>query len=330
MGIDSQTVMVALGLLVMFAMAYAEGANDVSKVVATLVGSGIANYRRAISYGSLCTAIGAFAAVFLSREVAVTLTKGLVTSGTPVNEAFALAALIGAMTWVLVATRVAMPVSSSHAIIGSILILAACVFGPRQVRWDAVWSRLIFPMAASPLIAIPLSLGLHRILRSIGPHFSLATWHWVSVGAASFARGVSDAPKIAALGAFFYLAGEKNWLVPVVSLFPIVAIGMTLGSLIAGRRVTETLAERVTVIGHAEGLAANATTAVLVIWASRIGLPVSITHVISSSIIGLGLRRGIEQVSWQTVGRMGLAWLVTLPTSGILASLSYWLIHIWM
>lgn len=89
-----------------------EGANDVSKVVATLVGSGVTNYRRAILFGTICTAIGAFAAVFLAQEVAVTLTKGLIKSTAPVNELFALAALVGAMAWVLIATRVSMPVST--------------------------------------------------------------------------------------------------------------------------------------------------------------------------------------------------------------------------
>lgn len=323
--------MIALGLVVMFAMAYAEGANDVAKVVATLVASGVTNYRRAIFFGAICTAIGAIAAVVLGREVAVTLTAGLVRSPALVNEAFALAALIGAMGWVLVATRMGVPVSASHAIVGAVIILGTFVFDAGQIRWDAVWWRIVIPMTVSPLLAIPLALILYLAFRPLAGRSSLATSHWLSAGAASFARGINDAPKMVALGAFFYLTSDQGWSgVPVVMLFTIVALGMTLGSLMAGRRVTETLAQRVTKMDHAEGLAANATTASLLIFASHLGLPASVTHVISSSIIGLGMRRAIQDVSWRMVRRMAVAWLVTLPFSGLLASFSYLLIHSWM
>ena len=320
----------ALGLAVMFAMAYAEGANDVSKVVATLIGSGITSYRRAILFGTVCTSVGALAAAVLAEEVMVTLTKGLVVSTAPVNETFGLAALLGAMCWVLVATRIAMPVSSSHAIVGSILILGVFVFGPSQIRWDAVWQRVFLPMAGSPLIAVPLAFVLYHALAPLARYISLARLHWFSAGAASFARGVNDAPKIAALGAFFYLTGEMSWSrSELVLLFAVVATGMALGSLVAGKRVTETLAKGITPMDNVEGLAANATTAFLVISASRLGLPVSITHVISTSIIGIGALRHVRFVSWSTVNRMALAWFITLPTSGILATVSYLFIGFW-
>ncbi len=322
---------IALGLIVMFAMSYTEGANDVSKVVATLVGSGVTNYRRAIVFGAICAAIGALSAVVLAQGVMVTLTKGLIIPTAPVNQAFALAALVGAMGWVLVATRIAMPVSSSHAIVGSVIILGAFAFGHQQVRWDSVWWRVVLPMTLSPLFAIPLTLILYSVIRSLSQHLPLEKWHWLSAGAASFARGVNDAPKIVSLGAFFYLAGDQSWnSVPVIPLFVLVAIGMALGSLFAGRRVTKTLAEGVTTLDHAEGLAANAATASLLILISWLGLPASITQVISSSIISMGMRRAIRDVSWRTVRRMAVAWLVTLPFSGVLANVSYWLIRAWM
>ncbi len=321
------SAVILLGMLVMFAMAYAEGANDVSKGVATLVGSGLTSYRRAIGFGTVWNALGALAAIMLAQEVAVTLTKGLIAPTAPVSEAFALAALVGAMGWILLATRLAMPVSGSHAIVGSIIILGAFVFGADAVRWDAVWERVVVPMVGSPLMAIPLGLVLYLILAPLAQRFSLASAHWLSAAATSFARGLNDAPKMVALGAFFYLANGGDWsLVPAIPLFVIVAAGMTLGSLVAGRRVTETLAERVTTMDHAEGLAANATTALLVIWASRLGLPTSITYVIGSSVVAMGIRRAIQDVSWRTVSRMASAWLVTLPVSGVLAGLSYLLL----
>lgn len=328
MTVDTPSFTMILGMAVMFVMAYAEGANDVSKVVATLVGSGIATYRKAILFGTICTALGALFAVVLAKEVTVTLTKGLFVSTSPIKEEFAIAALAGAIAWVLIATRFAMPVSSSHAIVGSIMILGAFVFGPAQIRWDSVWSRVILPMAGSPLIAIPIAFILYFLIQYLPRSISLGSWHWFSAGAASFARGLNDAPKIAALGVLFYLVDYKvQSSIDILFIFSVVTAGMTLGSLVEGKRVTETLAERVTIIDHREGLAANATTAFLVIFASRLGLPVSITHIISFSIIGLGARKGFEAVSWRTVSKVAFSWFVTLPLSGVLAIATYMVIY---
>lgn len=322
--------MVAFGVAVMVAMAYAEGANDISKVVATLVGSGVAGYRRAILFGAVFTALGSAVAAFWASEVVVTLTTGLLKPGPAVHPAFAVSALLGACTWVLLATRVAVPVSSSHAIVGAILILGAFALGPDRVLWDAVGVRVVLPLLASPFIAVPIALVVQRIASGASER-ALARAHWVSAGLASFARGVNDAPKIVALGAFFYLTSESGLgAAPIGWLFAGVAIGMTAGSLVAGWRVTETLATRVARIGHAEGFAANAATSFVLIVASRYGLPSSTTHVITASLIGTALWDDLHAVRWPTVARMAAAWLVTLPASGLFASLSYVVIRSWL
>jgi inorganic phosphate transporter, PiT family len=321
--------MIIAGVLVMVAMAYAEGANDVSKVVATLVGSRVTNYRRAIMFGAVCTAIGSGVAIVWAARIVATLTTDLLTPGPPVHPTFAISALLGASAWVLFATRAAVPVSSSHAIIGSILFLGAFVLGPERVRWDAVTTRVVLPLAVSPLMAVPLAIVLHMAARRLSERW-LVVSHWISAGLASFARGVNDAPKIVALGAFFYVTGDGLATAPLPLLFGIVALGMTAGSLIAGWRVTETLATRVTTIDHPQGLAANASTALIVIAASRFGLPASTTHVISTSLIGTAMKKDRRAVQWRTVTRLAAAWLMTLPASGTLAALSYLLLDSWL
>lgn len=323
------TAPIALGLVVMFGMAFAEGANDIAKVVATLVGSGVTTYKKAILFGTCCTAFGALAAIILGSAVAVTLTKGIIAPTEPAGTVFALAALAGAMIWTLLATRIGMPIATSHAIVGSIIILGIAAFGSEQVHWDVVVRKVIAPMVISPLVAVPMAIALFLILEPLSQKFSLSKAHWVSSGAASFSRGVNDAPKIAALGAFFFLTGTGDWSsVPVAWLFTIVALGMTLGSIFASRRVIETLAEHVTPMNHAEGLAANATTAFLLLSASEMGFPVSITYVIASSIVGLGVRRAIKEVSWKTVQRMAISWVVTVPTSGFIAIAAFFFINL--
>ena len=143
--------------------------------------------------------------------------------------------------------------------------------------------------------------------------------HWLSSALTSFARGVNDAPKIVAL-AIVASAGPG---VSGFSFYALVALAMGAGSLVAGWRVTETLATRVTPMSPAEGFCANVVTSLLVGLASVAALPVSTTHVSSGAIIGIGLHRGAASVGWTTVRDMLLAWLVTLPAAGIVGAGSY-------
>ncbi len=149
------------------------------------------------------------------------------------------------------------------------------------------------------------------------------TLHWLSSGLVSFARGLNDAPKIVAPAATALLmAGDQPSAAQ--ALFPLVALAMGLGSFWGGRRVTKSLAEKVTEMDSVGGLAANLTTAFLVTIAATMGLPVSTTHVSSGAIIGVGLTTNKKQVQWRTLKNFRLAWVVTLPAAGVLATLGLW------
>jgi PiT family inorganic phosphate transporter len=159
-----------------------------------------------------------------------------------------------------------------------------------------------------------------------GPTFGLDSIHWLSSGLTSLARGINDAPKIAAmllLGSF-----QAAWPSAALQMlaFAGVAIAMGVGSYWGGRCVTEVLAEQVTKMNHVEGLSANLTTSSLVILSGSLGLPVSTTHLSSSAIIGIGLLKGSSAVHWTTVREMILAWIVTLPAAALLACLVYLLL----
>jgi PiT family inorganic phosphate transporter len=154
----------------------------------------------------------------------------------------------------------------------------------------------------------------------------LDTVHWLSSGLASFARGTNDAPKIVAM----LLLGSATATWPSSSFqltaFGGVALAMGLGSYVGGLRVTRVLAENVTKLDHVQGLSANLATSSLVLLSGTLGLPVSTTHVSSSAIIGIGLRKGVRAVSWSTVRHMVLAWIVTTPATAFLAFLSSWIL----
>jgi PiT family inorganic phosphate transporter len=147
-------------------------------------------------------------------------------------------------------------------------------------------------------------------------------FHWLSAGMTSFARGLNNSPKIAAL-ALGLGAGALEIDMPSAILFLAIALAMGIGSILSGLRVTETLAEKVTPMNHQEGFAANLTTAILVGIAARFGLPVSTTHVSCGAIIGIGLKHGRKTVRWKVVFEMIFAWIITLPFSALIAFLSY-------
>lgn len=371
---------IQFGLFVLLlALAFANGTNDVSKAIATLVGSGITNYRSAIVWGTVWTIFGACAAGLVASAMVKTFSSGLIAPGTATPPALAMAVLTGAMLWVLIATRTGLPVSTTHALTGAIVGAGLAAFTGDELIWSAIAKKIALPLFLSPPLALALSFLFHPALRIaaarwdgaclcvlpasralvtidakgmtrtlfqttglgqpvmtvpsqcdraglVGITIGLDSIHWISSGLASLARGVNDAPKIAAM----VLLGSVSAAWPSaqfqVGTFVAVALAMGLGSYLGGLRVTEVLAEKVTTMDHAEGLSANLTTSSPVLVSATMGLPVSTTHVSSSAIIGVGLLKEVTTVQWRTVRDMVLAWIVTLPAAGILAWLAYFLL----
>ncbi|HSE83682.1 MAG TPA: inorganic phosphate transporter [Thermodesulfobacteriota bacterium] len=368
--------------LLVILLSFANGANDVSKGIATLVGSGITNYRRAIIWGTFWTMAGAIVAAFFALEVVKTFSAGGIVKSTPdFNEMFPISVTLGAFIWIIFASKTGLPVSTTHAITGAICGVGIAAVGFTGIAWPVLGKKIFLPLAFSPVAALGISwlffpiirmassraqrycvclevreeVSYRGVLGSSGaitaasqvtplPQATLMAaeknvcresfvspirlevvdlFHWLSAGMTSFARGLNDAPKIAALA--FGLVGlgvhQDSTL-----YFVGIAVAMGIGSVISGLRVTETLTEKVTPMNPKEGFAANLTTSILVGIAARLGLPVSTTHISSGAIIAIGLKRGKETVKWKVVFEMILAWIVTLPVSALIALLAFWIL----
>ncbi len=147
----------------------------------------------------------------------------------------------------------------------------------------------------------------------LSAHAAVDAAHYASAGAVCFARAVNDTPKIAAL----LMVGEAvaGWKLAVV------AAAMAAGGVVQGRKVAETMSRRITMLNPGQGLTGNLVTAFLVIGASRLGLPVSTTHVSVGSILGIGIAGGTPQ--WKTVGRIAATWITTFPLGGLLGAGMY-------
>ena len=147
------------------ALAYANGTNDVSKAIATLVGSGITNYRAAILWGTCWTMIGAGAAAFIAGAMVKTFSQGLVQTGTMIPPTVTMAVLAGAMGWVLFASRTGLPVSTTHALTGAIVGAGLAAFAGESLLWPAVIKKIALPLLLSPVLALGLSYLLYPCLR---------------------------------------------------------------------------------------------------------------------------------------------------------------------
>lgn len=353
----------SLLILLTLSVACANGANDVSKGIATLVGAGVTSHRRAILWGTVWTVAGGVAAAFASQGLVAVFSGKGVLAVAPTGHAFLMAIAVGATAWLVVATRTGMPVSTTHALVGGLVGAGVAAQGVAGVQWAVVATKTAIPLAVSPLVALALMIGTYPLIRlafrrlnrycvcverqeamilGAGSAAALTggsslrviagadcpsavvarvnamdSMHWLTSGATSFFRGMNDTPKILALGA---IAAAATGLA-AEGLYVLVALAMGAGSYVAGRRVTDTLAGRVTTIAHDDGFAANLVTSALVGLASFYALPVSTTHVSTGAIMGVGVRK--RDVRWRMVRDMLLAWVVTLPVAGIIAGLAY-------
>jgi PiT family inorganic phosphate transporter len=153
-------------------VAYFNGANDVSKGIATLVGSGLTNYRRAILWGTAWTGLGALSGAVLANAMVQTFGKGLLANGTVPTFAAALATILGASAWVAIATRTGLPVSTTHAIVGSLAGVAVLAYGLHGIKWSALLGKIALPLLLSPILALALTLIAIRVVRFVQRRFS--------------------------------------------------------------------------------------------------------------------------------------------------------------
>ena len=154
---------VALIALLSALVAYANGANDISKGIATLVGSGLASYRGAILWGTAWTALGAVAASVFAGAMLATFGAGLLADGITPSFPAAAAALAGAGAWVVIATRASLPVSTTHALVGAMIGAGVSAYGLDGIAWSALATKIALPLLVSPVAAVLLTRGLSRI-----------------------------------------------------------------------------------------------------------------------------------------------------------------------
>jgi PiT family inorganic phosphate transporter len=314
-------MIIAVLFIAVCCVAFTNGANANFKGVASLYGSGTSSLRTAAIWGTVTTFAGSITALFLAGGLILAFGgRGVVSDALVASPEFLCSVAIGGAATSFLATRFGFPVSTTHALVGA--LLGAGIAGSGEVRVLPLGNVFLYPLFFSPIVAAVLGAFAYLILRGVRLAPSQRTptldvLHFLSAGAASFARGLNDTPKIVA--PMLIVPGlHVDWA------FLIVAAAIALGGLLDIRNVAETLGKKVTDMNPGQGFAACLVTAVLVTTASLHAMPVSTTHVSVGSLSGMGAMSG--RAHWRKVGEILLAWVCTVPCGAILAALAYLLI----
>lgn len=318
------------------------GFHDGCNAVSTVIYTGALKPKIAIGLSAVFNFVGP-----LAMGVAVAKTIGGVINAGDASAHLVIAALLGACVWEILTWLWALPVSSSHALVGGLLGAGVAALGVGGINWHKV--ILVFAaLLISPFLGIITGYVLMRLSRfffakmrmdmaradRFYKHMQIISSSWVS-----FSHGSNDATKVMGIIVIFLAAQKGLGVTDYVDAhgFPLWVIlscagAMALGTFLSVRsfRLIRTLGERITKLHPINGFSAEAGGAIVIQIASLFGLPVSTTHVVTSAVTGTGLASQLGGVSWKVFRAIMLAWVVTLPFCAIVAAIFYYLLNLVM
>jgi len=274
-----------------------------------------------------------FARAVVSTKVASTIGQGIVNAG-DITQYVILASISGAIVWSLITWYFAIPSSSTHALIGGLMGASMAHGGCATLHWKGikviVLSLFLSPLAGF-LVGFGMIISLLWIVKNLPPeklNKNFRKLQVISAGFVAFSHGTADAQKsmgiitMALLNYGVMASFEVPWWV-VFSC----ALMISLGTAIGGWRIIKTVGSGFVKLRPIDGFCVQTSTAGVVLAASALGLPTSTTHVLTSSVIGIGLSKRLSAVNWKIVNNMLLAWAMTIPASGTVAGCIYMLLE---
>ncbi|EKN67157.1 inorganic phosphate transporter [Schinkia azotoformans] len=328
-GVLILTILIVIGALT---FDFINGFHDTANAIATAVSTKALKPRHAIILAATMNFVGALT----FTGVAKTITKDIVDPFTLHNGTVViLAALIAAISWNLITWYYGIPSSSSHAIIGSIAGAAIAAAGFSSLNY-AGFLKIVQALIFSPIIAFVVGYIIYSIFKILFKNNSLTktnrNFRFIQILTAalqSYTHGTNDAQK--AMGIITMALIANNYVTTNDIPFWVqvsCATAMGLGTSVGGWRIIKTVGGKIMKIRPVNGVAADLTGAAIIFGATFIHLPVSTTHVISSSILGVGSAHRVKGVKWGTAQRMIMTWVITLPISALLAGISYYILDL--
>jgi PiT family inorganic phosphate transporter len=347
---DTATVILVLVAVVALTFDFTNGFHDTANAMATSIATHALAPKAAVALSAVLNLVGAF----LSVEVALTVTNAVVkiqdADGAPQESLtqdggtalllIILAGLIGAITWNLLTWLLGLPSSSSHALFGGLIGATVAGLGWGGVNWqgdgtkiDGVVGKVIVPALASPVIAgVVAATGtwlIYRVVVGVAVRYTDDGFRWGQIGSASLvslAHGTNDAQKtmgvitlaLIASGHWTSTTGVPFWVKLTC------ALAISSGTYLGGWRIIRTLGKGLVEIAPPQGLAAESSSAAVILVSSHLGFALSTTQVTTGSVLGSGVGKPGATVRWRVAGRMVTAWLITLPAAGLVGALMWW------
>jgi PiT family inorganic phosphate transporter len=330
--VDLQLFLLIIVVVTALAFDFTNGIHDTGNAMATSIASGALKPKVAVLLSASLNLVGAF----LSTAVAATIAKGLVQSGLVTLE-LVFAGLVGGITWNLLTWLLGIPSSSSHALIGGIVGAMIAAVGGHGVIWRGLVSTVLIPAVMAPVIAMLVAtVGtwlVYRITRGVPEERTDAGFRYGQIGSASLvslAHGTNDAQKtmgVIFLALISYGAASKSDTMPPFWVILSCALAIALGTYLGGWRVIRTLGKGLVEIKSPQGMAAETSSAAIILLSSHFGYSLSTTHVATGSILGSGIGKPRAEVRWSVAARMAVAWLITLPSAGLVGAITYFIVH---
>ncbi|MEU7630494.1 inorganic phosphate transporter [Nocardia sp. NPDC049220] len=330
----AELLVLLIVIVTALAFDFTNGFHDTANAMATSIATGALKPRAAVALSAVLNLVGAF----LSVAVAATVAKGIVRLDAVSGHALLIivfAGLVGGILWNLLTWLFGLPSSSSHALFGGLIGATLAALGWSGVIWasgaDGVIIKIILPAVLSPVVAALVSASgtwlIYRIVRNSDQGKVTEGFRWGQIGSASLvslAHGTNDAQKTMGV-IFLALVAHgtltKNDEMPLW-VMAACAVAIAAGTYLGGWRIIRTLGKGLVEIDSPQGLAAESASAAIILTSSALGLPLSTTQTATGAVLGTGLGKGAE-VRWSVMGRMVVAWLLTLPLAGVAGAICW-------
>lgn len=337
---DSVLLIVIFTISIALLFDIINGFHDAANSIATVVSTRVLSPKFAVLWAAFFNFIAMF--VF-APKVANTVSK--IIEINPSDPAFmyvVMMGLIGAIFWDLITWWWGLPTSSSHALLGGLAGAGLAYKGTEIINWHKLYEAMMFiPLA--PLLGAALGF-----IFMIGLYWGFRRWkplkvdsvfrkgQLVSAALYSLGHGGNDAQKtmgiiVATLVAAGYFAKDRQLLMDDPQTLLIIfscQLAMAVGTALGGWKIVKTMGMKLTKLKPIHGFAAETAGAFTIFFATQLGIPVSTTHTIAGSIVGVGSTTNLAGIQWKTAGRIVMAWVVTIPLSGIVAAICFWIVKL--
>ena len=315
-------------IAVALAFDFLNGMNDAANSIATIVSTRVLRPQYAVAWAAFFNFI---AFLVFGLHVAETVGRGIVEANV-VNSHVIFAALAGAIIWQIITQRLGIPSSSSHALIGGLVGAGLTKAGIHAVVWSGV-GKTVAAIFLSPGLGCLLALFLMLVVSWVfirsspfGVDNIFRRVQFVSASCYALGHGGNDAQKT--MGIIAVLLFSEGSLGPnfYVPFWVVIAcqVAMAAGTLAGGWRIVRTMGSRITRLTPMQGVCAETAGSVMLFAATSLGVPVSTTHTITGSIIGVGAAKNVSAVRWAVAKEIVTAWILTIPAAGLLSALFYW------